>query len=296
MILVTGASGFIGKNLINLLIKKKGVGNIIALTSLQIEGIKYLLHHNYTFEDNFFIKNGGVDIETIIHCGAFTPKNNSEINNISKCNSNIITTEKLLHSKFPNLKKIIYLSTLDVYNDNLTITEKSLVAPTSLYGYSKLYSEKLVETFCKQKGINYQILRIGHVYGPNEEKYQKVIPIMIKKILSGETIEIFGSGNDIRSFIYIEDVVNAIINAIDINQNCELINIVGGQQITINELAKLLIHISKSNNSILINDTINYVPRNFIFDNTLMKKYLLNKETELVIGLTNEFNYMKNLK
>jgi nucleoside-diphosphate-sugar epimerase len=75
MILVTGISGFIGKHVLNTLIKKEGASNILALTSAPINNCAYLLHHNYHFELDYFEKAGYHDITTVIHVGAFIPKN-----------------------------------------------------------------------------------------------------------------------------------------------------------------------------------------------------------------------------
>ena len=57
-------------------------------------------------------------------------------------------------------------------------------------------------------------LRIGHVYGPGEEEYKKVIPITIKKILDNKPLQLWGDGSDLRSFIFIDDVVNSIVKSL----------------------------------------------------------------------------------
>jgi UDP-glucose 4-epimerase len=295
MVLVTGASGFIGSALLDQLIAKFGSNNVLALTSKPTDKCNYLLHNDYLFDSDFFIKSGNQNINTIIHAGAFTPKNGNQANECYKCTSNITNTEALLKANIPNLKRFVFLSTLDVYGVCDVLTEESPVLPISLYGQSKVYCEKMIVSWAKQNRILPQILRIGHVYGPGEEQYQKVIPVMIKKILNNEPIQIFGSGMDIRSFIYIEDVIQAIIKSIDLDSFQGPINIVGGNQISIKKLAQILIKNAKSNTVVEFIETINANHRNFIFDNSKMKKYLLNHETDLVLGLKREYNYMKNL-
>lgn len=295
MILITGTSGFIGSILLDQLIAKFGATNVLALTSTPIDKCNYLLHNDYVFESDFFIKSGYLDIDTIIHAGAFTPKNGNQANEIYKCTSNIINTETLIKANNPNLKRFIFLSTLDVYGICDVMTEESPVIPITLYGQSKLYCEKMIVSWSEQKKILTQILRIGHVYGPGEEKYQKAIPVMINKILNNEAIQIFGSGEDIRSFIYIEDVINAIIKSIELEVFNGPINIVGANQISIKDLAKILIKNAESNTNIEFIETQNVIQRDFIFDNSKMKKYLLNQEIDLVSGLKLEYNYMKNL-
>lgn len=294
MILVTGASGFIGKHLLKYLVITYGKDKILALTSKPIATCAYLIHNDYTFDENYFINNGYYNIHTIVHAGAFTPKNSAEANNQVQSNLNVSNTEKLLHSIHPKLKKVIFLSTLDVYKDDEVIHENTKLQPISLYAKSKLTGEEIVGNWSKNRNISHQILRVGHVYGPGEEAYQKIIPLTIKKLLKNEHIEIWGTGNEIRSFIYIDDVVKAIGKAITLGENIGPINIVSGNQVTINNLIKKLIEISGSNSIPKLVATT-AISRNLIFDNQKMKQVLLYRETPLNKGLSIEYNYMKKL-
>jgi UDP-glucose 4-epimerase len=294
MILVTGASGFIGKHLILNLIQEHGKDSVVALTSNPIQGVNSLNHNNYLFSKNYFLENGLENVEILIHAGAYTPKKNSDANDILLCNSNIFTTEKILKTKLPNLKKIILLSTLDVYGADEIITENSHIHPGSLYGFSKLYSEKIVEYWSKENCVDFQILRIGHVYGPGEEKYQKIIPVSISKILNNKPIQIYGEGNILRSFIYIDDVVKSISSSIKCDKHEGVINVVGAFAISIADLIELIEKISN------LKFTVEHLPenvkdRNLIFDNSKMVKILDVIETPLYDGLVAEFNYMKSL-
>lgn len=294
MILVTGVSGFIGKHLLKSLIDQYGTSKILALTSESIVECNYLLHDNYSFEKDYFTKNNYESIETIIHVGAFTPKNGKEANKIQLSNSNIQNTEKLITANFPNLKKIIYLSTLDVYDNDNIISEESFEKPVSLYGFSKLYCEKMIEKYGEEKKIKTQILRIGHVYGPGEEKYQKIIPISIKNILNNKKISIYGDGSELRAFIYIKDVITAIINSIELELEIGVVNIVSENSISIKDLVEKILKLSDI--PVAVDHIVSTVEsRNLKFNNEKLKKYLLKKETSLDDGLLMEFNYMKNL-
>lgn len=295
MILLTGAGGFIGKKLLIQLISVYGKNNIVALTSKPLESCNYLLHESYTFSSDFFFLNGYSEkIKTIIHAGAFTPKNGKEANDITNCNSNIFGLGKVLECDFLNLEHIIYLSTIDIYDSNVNvITENSFVSPVSLYGYSKLYGERMIIAWANKKNKRYQILRVGHVYGPGEEAYQKIIPITIKKIINNETLQILGTGNEIRSFIYVDDVIQAILKSILLVNN-NIINIVGQQQITIDQLVNILSGLSNVKLNIQIIPQPNK-GKDYIFDNSKMKELLLSAEIPLIEGLKKEFNYMKSL-
>ena len=296
MILLTGASGFIGKHLLKKLVSVFGKDSILAFTSEPIEEAPYLLHNDYNFETDYFIKSGfGMQIDTIIHAGAFTPKSSKGANDVVKCTSNITTADKLLQAILPNLKKIIYLSTIDVYGPAEIISESSQLEPTSLYGESKLYVEKMIKVWAIANEKLHQILRVGHVYGPGEESYQKIIPVTIQKILQEQPLQIWGTGKEIRSFIYIKDVVNAIINASKLDMDAGVINLVSSQKVTIAELVNKLVALS---GKIIVPEVIPSVMRgkDFIFDNSRMRNLLISNETVLDEGLLEEWTYLKNLQ
>ena len=233
-------------------------------------------------------------VDVLLHLGAFTPKEGHQANAIKECNSNIIFTENLLALPFKNLKKVIYVSTLDVYESADLITEATPTLPTSLYGWSKLYCEQLTSIFATDHFITCQILRIGHVYGPGEEGYSKFLPKTIKNILISDTVELWGDGSEIHSFIYIDDVIEATLQSINLVDNVGPINVVGGVPITISNLLERLILISGKSIKIYKKE-FNGLKRNYIFDNSKLKKYLLSKETDLNQGLKNEYKYMEKL-
>ncbi len=290
-ILITGASGFVGRKVVEEILKTYPNNDVVALASNELT-ISTILHNNYNIDENYLLNNGCENVEVILHIGAYTPKSGEESNYIFENNRNIYTTETLLRQNLPNLKKIVFISTLDVYAPCEIINEQSLVEPVSIYGWSKLYCEKMIESYAKEKNIKYNILRLGHVYGEGEEHYNKILPLTIKKILNNEPIEIYGDGNAIRTFIYIEDVAKAIVKSIDIDYNT--INVVGSEPITIRNLVKKIINISKKEIKIVYTHP-EMQNRNLIFDNTLLKKYLLKEITDLNYGLEKEYHYMEKV-
>lgn len=294
MILVTGTTGFIGSSLLDALILRYGSDNILALTSQPTDKCNFLLHHDYTFDKNYFFDNGFENIEVIVHAGAFIPKSSLQANDIAQSNSNINNTYKLITSVLPKLKKIIFLSTIDIYGPYDIITEESPVEPVSLYGHSKLYCEKMILAWCKENNIENLILRIGHVYGPGEEKYQKLIPNVIQNIIKNEPIKLYGSGRDIRSFIYISDVIQAIVNSVELSTKGEIINIVGEEKISIYDLIHKIIKLSGKDVPVDHVKT-EIQPRNLIFNNDKLKKTLHTPIVSFDEGLENEWNYFNRL-
>lgn len=293
-ILITGASGFIGTHLLKATCMNFGANNVVAFSSKKIE-----LCHNIVYESiDFKLSEADctllASVEVLIHAGAFIPKSTVEANMPAGCNGNIYFTEKLLNLPFKNLKKIIYLSTVDVYETVELTTESTPTIPATLYGFSKLYCEKMTTIFSTNNNLTCQILRIGHVYGPGEEKFSKFLPNTIKKIIAGDQVELWGEGDEMRSFIYIHDVTTAIVNAVHLQEKVGVINIVGGVAISMSKLADKLIDISRKRVKVIKKD-FNGAKRNYIFDNKKLRQYLLAQETDLNVGLNIEYSHVENL-
>lgn len=295
MILITGASGFIGQRLLMALVKEYGVDEVLALTSKPLPTFNYLLHWNYAFNNNYLIESGYGAIETIIHCGAFIPKDGNNMDSWINCSSNIDSTVKLLGLELPNLKKFIFLSSVDIYANDCPLTEQSLVGPSSLYGYSKLYCEKMIASWAQATETKYSILRVGHIYGPGEQEYQKFIPVTIRKILNKQPLQIWGTGEEIRSFLYIDNLIEAILIFLKKDIDLDVLNLVGGSRTTIKELVELLIRIGG------VAPTIDVLPgvrnrKDLYFDNTKMQEEIGLREMPIEEGLLREFEYMKQFK
>jgi len=291
MILITGTSGFIGKALLQLAIREYGKANVVALTSQPTDQCAYILHSNYTFDTRVF---NSFLINYVIHAGAYTPKKASEVN-VSECNQNIRNTFHLLARLPVTVKKILFLSTVDVYAPTLdSIQEVSMVLPHSLYASSKRYCEQMVHEWCSQKAIPYNILRIGHIYGEGEEAYQKLIPITIRKVLNNEQPQVFGLGDELRSFLYIKDCCDLILKCLHAELPDKLVNIVSGNAYSIQQIVEKILSLANSSLQIDYQKSAG-VPRSWCFNATRMEKWLGLPCTSLEVGLLGEINYFRKL-
>jgi UDP-glucose 4-epimerase len=290
-ILLTGASGFIGGYILTVLVKSYGRESITALTSKEISDINCITYKSV--QDFDLNKTNFDDITHVIHAGAFTPKDSQQSNSIKSCFNNIEYTKELLSYDFKSLVRFVNLSTLDVYAAIFEeLSESSPIKPISLYGTSKLYCEEMVKAFSEQRDVNYINLRIGHVYGPGEEKYKKVLPIAIQNILENKPLELWGDGSDLRSFIFIDDVVQSILNSLKSAVSNIDINVVSGVAISIKDLLNKVIKVS--NQSVKVNKReSSHQKRDLVFDNSLLLQTILDKETDLMYGLKIEYEYMK---
>lgn len=293
MILVTGTSGFIGKVFVRELINAHGADMVI--------GMRYK-------NDEFFVYDalGSLNpieksekllgkIESIYHLGAFIPKKNSDVNDINGAYSNISFTKRLLSMEMKSLKRIVYVSTLDVYDTAVQITEETPINPVSLYADSKLFCERMIDVFAKKMGIVHQILRVGHVYGPGEEKYQKLIPTAIRCFLKQGVFNLTGDGSDLRSFIFIDDVVNAMLKTLQLDAYVGPINIVSSFSYSVLEVLNFLERIAGYSIEINKKQRLGEV-RNSTFNNSKMLQLFKIKETPIFEGLQQEWAYMKQIR
>jgi UDP-glucose 4-epimerase len=195
---------------------------------------------------------------------------------------------------YKKLKKIIYVSTLDVYEPtDEIITEDTKVSPTTMYGLSKYYCERMIKVWGNKNKIKTQILRMGHVYGPGEEQYSKLIPSIMTSILKSRQAYINGKGENYRCYIFIEDAINAILESIHSENISEVLNIVGSFNYTVSEIVEKIIKISGYKVDIKqIKDSEK--KNNLMFDNTKLIRELYSPSYNIDSGLKIEWEYLKN--
>jgi nucleoside-diphosphate-sugar epimerase len=290
MILLTGTSGFIGSKLLNECINTYGKENVLVLSSKENENCQTIVNKNHEINSIDFSNSPFNKIKTVVHVGAFIPKSNADLNDILKSNSNIIFTQNLLSSLPASVEKFIFLSSIDVYKKTAQmISENNPTIPETLYGFSKLYCEKMVEQWADANKKIIQILRLGHVYGPGEKLFKKIIPVTMQKIKENEPPTIMGDGSSKRAFIYIDDVIFCINEMIKFDHYKGPVNIVNDQFVTIQDLVHQIIQVAEANVS------PEYIPqtivKNDIFFDANKLKSLLNIEfTPLHVGLKNEWD------
>ena|ERR1035437_1546122 len=303
VILVTGAHGFIGAHLVARL--SKITGEKLLLLSRQ--------DRQSTQQDEVWLKGelGQLTpeywqshdishIDYVFHLGGFIPKIAAEANRINQAiDDNILGTHALLESLPEKVEKLIFSSTVDVYaqlENGDILTESAKVVPSALYGASKLFCESLISAWAKECGCDYAILRYGHIYGPGEEQYGKLIPIVIRNLLANQAPVIYGDGSTLRDYLYVGDAVEATIRATLIEGDIGPINIVRGESVSMEEVVQLLVRLVGNNKEIefLLNKPNGNSLR---FDNSLMTKSLGNwPKTSLAEGLAAEVEAFRSIE
>lgn len=261
--LVTGGAGFIGSAVANKLIEQ---GHKVYIIDNFQTGYKSKIPKNALFIEGDFSKDetisklGNVKFDAIFHIGGQSSGEISYDNPEYDLNTNTLSTLKLLqYCVKTGCNKFIYASTMSIYGeeDNKEqFSENDNINPKSFYAVGKLASEKYLEIFSKQFGINYVSLRYFNVYGPGQNLdnlKQGMVSIYLKQFLdnSFEKVIVKGDINRFRDLIYIDDVVDITIeSSVNDKFKNEIINVGTGIKTTVNDILNLIKKYTKINKNI----------------------------------------------
>ena len=320
--LITGGCGFLGTALIKRLIEEDCT-NIRVLDNLSVGTRNDLKSVSNFCEYNFSEIKGppkGVELivgdildidiakkishgcDIIAHFAANTGVGPSVENPRADMLVNIVGTFNYLEAaRINKIPRFIFASSgAPIGEVDPPIHEELCAHPVSPYGASKLAGEGYCLAYNKTFGVETVILRFGNVYGPGSIHKSSVIAKFILKALAGETLEIYGDGNQTRDFIYIDDLINAImISSKHSNIGGEIFQIANNQEITISEITEILkTELAKNNINNFkikkIQTRIGDVKRNY-FNTNKAKKYLgWRPKIQLEEGLSKTISYFIN--
>lgn len=250
--IITGGLGFIGTNLVKRLQKKNKISIIDNSSSHKIKYLSFNKNvkiYNEDLTKNSFELKKFIKIDAVIHLAA----SGSVIDSVKKpklnFKNNVISTLNILEQcKKNKIKKIIFSSTGGALMGDTPppINEDTLPNPISPYGASKLACEGYCSAFANSYGINIAILRFSNIIGPYSWHKKGVITKFIKAIFSDKILNIYGSLNSSRDYLYVDDLCDGIIKVLNTKINgCEKIHLSSGKEVTIEKLYKELIKISK---------------------------------------------------
>jgi nucleoside-diphosphate-sugar epimerase len=150
--------------------------------------------------------------------------------------SNILGTKKVIDSCIKNnVAKVIHASTSSVYGKFAVGNELQDTKPISPYGISKLAAENLLFALTYDNELDFTVLRYFSVYGPGQRP-DMAIQRFLTAIKMGEELNITGDGTQKRDITYVEDVVDATISALSVDERKQIFNISGGKQFTLNQI------------------------------------------------------------
>ena len=295
-VLVTGGAGFIGQHLIKRLVDLNHQVTIIDDLSVTPaiklpDSVKLIKLSIQSPKIASVLKT--INPETIFHLAAA----NSVLSPASHTlNSNVIGTYNLLNAvQSLKVKQFIFTSSGAVYGETskLPITEDHPTKPTSAYGVSKLTSELHLNLFKNQ--FKTSILRFANVYGPGQNASSEggVVAIFIKKILQNQKPIIYGTGKQTRDFVYVADIVDALISSLNKPQSFTL-NLGSNQKTSILDLYKLLTKLLKKDIGFIKSPARPQEVDHSLFDITKAQQMLnWQPSTSLEKGLLKTINHFK---
>ena len=247
-IFLTGTSGFIGSHLLSFFanIQEFEIGKLCS--NPKNAGTNDALMRGDKIETPRssveFIKH----VEVLIHAGSFTPRKHGEANNLRESLKSLKITQQLCSGIFPNLRKFIFLSTMDVYERTPDlVTEFSPLAIKNAYVASKLFSESEIALYCGQNNIALDIFRLGHVFGPRDDVYQKALQKILVSANEGSTFRVQGPINQKLNLFYVKDLCPIFEQSLRSKNSYGYINLVSSKPISIRHIIEIVSEIKKRN-------------------------------------------------
>lgn len=313
-VLLTGAAGFIGSNVCDLLVERGAKVTAVVSNNSNISKIK----KNLSLSQKY-IKIKKVDLldfETVLKVtkgadiilnfaakdgsATYKEKNSSQI---YRENTNIVLNI-LEAARINNVARLLLVSSIVIYSSYEKIPFKEsnthyyLDEPANGYEWSKRFTEVAAKIYVKQYGLKIAVARLGNVYGPRDYAKEKgrVIPVFIDKALRNDDITIWGDGLSKKSFIYVSDLAHALLNLVELFPTSEPINVASKNVLSIKDLAKLIIKLTKSKSKLIfLKSEVGVMDR--VVDIKKAERVINFKEkVSLEEGLIKTINYFNSLK
>ena len=284
-IVITGAAGFIGSNLVDKLLNEGffvyGIDNLITGSLNNLSHLNS--NNNFDFVNHDVTKYIDIKdkIDYVFHFASPASPIDYLEYPIQTLKANAIGGHNALGLAKKNNAKFILASTSEVYGDPLEHPQKESyfgnvnpIGPRSIYDEAKRFIESMTISYHVHHKIRVSIVRIFNTYGPRMKIDDgRVLPTFIKQAALNEDLTVNGDGTQTRSFCYVDDLVNGILRLMK-SEYSYPINIGNDDEVTINEIASTLISILNSKSKIIYNQLPEDDPLKRKPDLTLAKKIL----------------------
>lgn len=260
-LLVTGGAGFIGSNFIKLILKRSQGLSIINLDKLtycgNLDNLRDIEKNpRYKFikgdiTDRNLVNEVVNDADAVINFAAESHVDRSIVNPSAFLDTNVFGTMVLLDaSRKRGIKRFLQVSTDEVYGSlkKGSAGEDFPLHPNSPYAASKASADLLVKSYFATYGFNTLIARSSNNFGPNQYP-EKVMPLFITNLLEDKALPLYGSGKNVREWLYVLDNCEALLKVLEKGKPGEVYNIGSGNELDNIGLAKSIIKIFKKNNS-----------------------------------------------
>jgi UDP-glucose 4-epimerase len=316
--LITGGCGFIGSSLIASILREHPDTSIRVLDNYSVgtkddlfEALSFIEKERKPKSDRVEFVEGDIrdydvchtccdGVDVIVHLAANTGVAPSVENPRYDMEANVIGTFNMIEAaRKNNVKKFIFASSGATIGEvEPPIHEEKVQKPVSPYGVSKLAGEAYCSAYFRTFGIKTVSLRFGNVYGPLSKNKSSVVAKFLKQAFAGEALEIYGDGSQTRDFIYIDDLIQAIVLSVKSDVGGEVFQIATYKETTVNEIAgkiKNLIEneVGKKVSIVYGEKRRGDVKRNYSDISKARRLLGFSPEFDLDRGLKNTLNYFK---
>ena len=255
-ILLLGGTGFVGQRLVAALHK---IGYRVSVISRSLRPGVFpttVEHFACSLEHKLTLSQLLPSVDTVIHMASASTPSTSTHNPTFEILHNVIPTTQFLEAFAEHQTPLlIYLSSGGaIYGNHQSekALEQHVVAPLSYYGAGKASIESLLHAFCHQTKRNAIVIRPSNLYGPDQPERAGfgIIPTLIARALRNEPIDIWGDGNTMRDYLYIDDFIELLCKIIGSNNHlngCNIFNAGTGNGTTVNDLCKRIESIGRVN-------------------------------------------------
>ena len=251
--LVLGGNGFIGSHLVDRLLAEGH--NVRVFDKYEEHYRKPLTEVDYRYGDfgnRGLLTEALTDMDVLVHLISTTLPKTSNDDPAFDVQSNVVETLFLLEQCITRkISKIVFMSsggTIYGKPSILPIPENGPADPECSYGITKLTIEKYLALFNRLYGLEYTILRPSNVYGSrqNPDGIQGAISVFLGRVARGVPIQVWGDGNVVRDYIYIDDLVDAINKSVKMSTPDRIFNIGSGKGVSINKIIEIICQVTKS--------------------------------------------------
>jgi dTDP-glucose 4,6-dehydratase len=265
-VVITGAAGFIGSRLSELLVaqaERLGYSDVVLLDALTYSGRLENLEEVMRDSRVTFVKGSITDAlvteevlagaHAVLHLAAESHVDRSITGARLFYETNVVGTQQLLESaRRAGVQRFVHVSTDEVYGsiDDGAWREDHLLQPNSPYSSSKAGSDLAALSYQRTYGLNVMVTRCSNNYGPRQFP-EKLIPLFVTNLFDGLAVPLYGDGLHVRDWLFVDDHCQGILRVLEGGRAGQIYNIGGGTELTNIDITRLLLDLCGADESLI---------------------------------------------
>ena len=302
-VLVLGGNGFIGSHLVGRLLRG---GHKVSVFDRQEElyrpPVPLVDYHIGDFGNRAMLAHALKNCDVVFHLVSTTVPKTSNEDPAFDVMSNVVETVYLLEQCVKErVKKVVFVSSGGaIYGtpDTVPVSEDNPTNPESSYGITKLMIEKYLALFHRLHGLEYVIVRPSNPYGPRQNPggNQGVIAVFLGRIARGQAIEIWGDGEAVKDYIYIDDLVEGIYRAAFLKTSARIFNLGSGVGRSVNDLVRTIAEVVNLPFTVIYSSRGAHDVSKIFLDNTRARRELdWEPAIPIDVGIVSTWDFIKEI-